>query len=82
MSPDLQRLRDDASGKTGLSQVLAEAVPTFLSPEDAVNFLAERGFDVSARELVEAAADEARDETPVGEGEGGYGVLMRFIITH
>lgn len=82
MTSDLQRLRDDASGNTGLSQTLAEAVAGFASPEDAVNFLASRGFDISARELVEAAADEAREETPVGEGEGGYGALMRFIIDH
>jgi len=76
----MERLKADASGNTGLSHVLTEAVPGFASPEDAVNFLASRGFEVSARDLVEAAADEARDETPVGEGEGGYGALMRFII--
>ncbi|MDF2999044.1 MAG: hypothetical protein K0R27_4681 [Xanthobacteraceae bacterium] len=76
----MERLKADASGNTGLSHVLAEAIPGFASPEDAVNFLTARGFDVTARDLVEAAADEARDETPVGEGEGGYGALMRFII--
>lgn len=80
LTPAMERLKADASGNTGLSHVLARAVPDFASPEDAVNFLAARGFDVSARDLVEAAADEARDETPVGEGEGGYGALMRFII--
>lgn len=79
-TPDMERLKADASGNTGLSQVLAEAVRGFASPEDAVNFLSARGFDVSARDLIEAAADEAREEAPVGEGEGGYGMLMRFIV--
>ncbi|MCK0197778.1 hypothetical protein MWN34_12745 [Ancylobacter sp. 6x-1] len=79
---DMKRLKADASGNTGLSAVLAEAVRTFASPEDAVNFLTARGFDVSARDLVEAAAEEAREEVPVGEGEGGYGMLMRYIIDH
>ncbi|WP_029356062.1 hypothetical protein [Bosea sp. 117] len=81
-TPDMQRLRADASGNTGLGHALAAAVPNFASPEDAVNFLTDRGFDVTARDLLEAAADEAREETPVGEGEGGYGALMRFILDH
>lgn len=81
-TPDMQRLRTDASGNTGLSRTLAAAVVDFASPEDAVNFLTDRGFQVSARDLLEAAAAEAREETPVGEGEGGYGALMRFILDH
>lgn len=79
---DMERLKADASGNTGLSEALAEAVPGFLSADDAVNFLESRGFQISARELTQTASAEARDMTPVGEGEGGYGALLRFIVNH
>lgn len=79
---DIERLKADASGNTALSETLAQAVTDFMTADDAVNFLATRGFDLSARDLTEAAAAEARDETPVGEGEGGYGALMKFIVNH
>ncbi|MFG1462231.1 hypothetical protein V5F77_04955 [Xanthobacter sp. DSM 24535] len=79
---DIERLKADASGNTALSETLAEAVQSFVTADDAVNFLSSRGFELSARDLTEAAAAEARDETPVGEGEGGYGALMKFIVNH
>lgn len=79
---DLERLKADASGNTGLSEALAEAVPSFATTDDAINFLESRGFNVTARELAETASDEAREEVPVGEGEGGYGALLRFIVNH
>lgn len=79
---DLERLKADASGNTGLSEALAEAIPSFASMDDAVNFLESRGFNISARELSEAASDEAREEVPVGQGEGGYGALLRFATDH
>ncbi|MBS7539804.1 hypothetical protein [Ancylobacter lacus] len=78
----MQRLKAEASGTTGLGLELARAVPNFVQPEDAVNFLTERGFHVTARDLIEAAAVEARDEVPVGEGEGGNGLLIRFMVEH
>lgn len=71
---DVERLKADASGNTGLSAVLAEEVDRFSSTEDAVRFLASRGFEVTAADLAAAAADAA-----LVEGEGGYGALMRFI---
>ncbi|WP_127090173.1 hypothetical protein [Aquabacter cavernae] len=74
---DMERLKADATGNTGLSEVLGEAVADFATAEDAVAFLASRGFDVSVRELSLAAAAAARDLPP--DGEGGYGALMRFI---
>ena len=75
---DLQRLKSDASGNTGLSEALAEAVPGFASPKEAVEFLAARGFEISSEELADAAiADSAAAEA--GEDEGGYGVLLQFI---
>lgn len=79
---DLERLKTDASGNTGLSEVLAEAVSSFATTDDAVNFLETRGFSISAKELTAAAADEAREEVPIGEGEGGYGALLRFVSNH
>ncbi|MFG1429231.1 hypothetical protein [Roseixanthobacter glucoisosaccharinicivorans] len=79
---DIERLKADASGNTALSETLAEAVADFMTTDDAVNFLTARGFDLSARDLTEAAAAEAREETPVGEGEGGYGALMKFMANH
>ncbi|MFG1423971.1 hypothetical protein [Roseixanthobacter liquoris] len=79
---DIERLKADASGNTALSETLENAVADFVTADDAVNFLAARGFDLSARDLTEAAAAEAREEVPVGEGEGGYGALMKFIVNH
>lgn len=79
---DLERLKADASGNTGLAEVLAESLSGFASPEDAVNFLASRGFDISVRELTDAAAEEARSSEGVGRNEGAYGALLRFMINH
>lgn len=79
---DLERLKADASGNTGLSATLEEAIASFATTDDAVNFLESRGFSISAKELTLAAADEAREEVPVGVGEGGYGALMRFVANH
>lgn len=74
---DMERLKADASGNTGLSAVLAEAVDGFASAEDAVRFLESRGFAVTPTDLAAAAgAEDAQD----GEGgEGGYATLMRFL---
>ncbi|WP_029002878.1 Nif11 family protein [Azorhizobium doebereinerae] len=77
---DLERLKADASGNTGLAEVLMEAIPGFASPEDAVNFLATRGFEISTRELTDAAATEARQDTRIGKDEGAYGALLRFMV--
>lgn len=72
---DMERLRADASGNTGLSAVLGEAVEGFADTGDALSFLASRGFEVTADELTAAArADDA--------GEGGYGALLRFVARH
>ncbi len=79
---DIERLKADASGNTALSEVLAEAISSFASTEDAINFLESRGFNISARELAQAASDEAREHEPIGEGEGGYGALLRFVSSH
>ncbi len=79
---DMDRLKADASGNTGLSETLGEAVKKFSSTEDAVRFLASRGFDVTASQLAESAAEEAWQEVPVGDQEGGYGALMRFMLKH
>ncbi|TCT07565.1 hypothetical protein [Aquabacter spiritensis] len=79
---DIERLKSDASGNTALSEVLAEAIPSFSTTDDAINFLESRGFEITAVELARAASDEARNEIPVGEGEGGYGALMRFVVEH
>ena len=79
---ELDRLKADASGNTGLSEALAEAIAGFSSMDDAINFLESRGFQISARELSEAASGEAREQVPVGEGEGGYGALLRFATEH
>ncbi|GGF72203.1 hypothetical protein GCM10007301_34990 [Azorhizobium oxalatiphilum] len=76
---DLQRLKADASGNTGLAEVLMEALPGFAAPEDAVNFLETRGFHISTRELTAAAAEEARQDTRIGKDEGAYGALLRFM---
>ncbi|WP_296584514.1 hypothetical protein [Xanthobacter sp.] len=76
---DMDRLKADASGNTGLSAVLAEAVERFSSTEDAVRFLASRGFEVTASDLAAAAGDaEAPPEAEESE-EDGYGALMRFV---
>lgn len=73
---DMERLKTDASGNTGLSAVLAEAVDGFSSTDDAVRFLASRGFDVTASDLAAAASDGG----PAAEAEeDGYGALMRFV---
>ncbi|MEP9353270.1 hypothetical protein ABLE93_06675 [Xanthobacter sp. KR7-65] len=74
---DIHRLKADASGNTGLSEVLAEAVGGFSSTEDAVRFLATRGFDVTASDLA-AAANEPVDDEAAEEGDG-YGTLMKFV---
>ncbi len=73
---DIERLKADASGNTGLSEVLGTAVAGFSGPEDAVAFLATRGFKVTAAELAAAAAahDAGR-----ADGEGGYAALIRFV---
>lgn len=76
---DLHRLKADASGNTALSERLAEAVEDFAGTQDALAFLASRGFDVTVAELGKAALEEARDKDEVGAGEGGYGALLRFI---
>jgi len=75
---DVERLRADASGNTGLSEVLAQEVERFSSTEDAVRFLATRGFEVTTADLAEAAA-APEEEVPAPDGEDGYGALMRFI---
>lgn len=72
---DIERLKADASGNTALSEVLGEAVKDFSRPEDAVRFLAERGFSVTCTELQAAAAADAAQE-------GGYGALLRFVRRH
>lgn len=69
---DIARLKADASGNTALSEVLGEAVKDFSHPQDAVRFLAERGFAVTCNELQAAAAEDAAPE-------GGYGALLRFV---
>ncbi|MDI4665807.1 hypothetical protein K9U40_15965 [Xanthobacter autotrophicus] len=75
---DMARLKADASGNTGLSAVLAEAVDGFSSTEDAVRFLGSRGFEVTASDLADAAADA--DDASAGTQEGdGYGALMCFL---
>lgn len=79
-APDMERLKADATGNTGLSEVLERAVEDFASTQDAVEFLASRGFEVSARELSQTAAEEAQDAPP--DGEGGYQALMRFVASH
>lgn len=75
-NPDIERLKADASGNTGLSEVLAEAVRDFSSRRDAVRFLASRGFEVSEADLADVAADEESD------AEDGYGTLVRFLRQH
>lgn len=77
---DMERLKADASGNTGLSAVLAEAVEGFSSTEDAIRFLASRGFGVTSADLAEAAAQAAVEvvDAPADE-EGGYATLMRFL---
>jgi len=72
---DMARLKADASGNTGLSEVLGEAVSGFSHPDEAVRFLAERGFRVTGEDLRAAAATEAAQE-------GGYGALLRFVRRH
>lgn len=71
---DMDRLKADASGNTGLSAVLATAVDGFSSTEDAVRFLESRGFAVTPADLAAAAEEE---DAP-GE-DGGYVTLMRFV---
>ncbi|MFG1288335.1 hypothetical protein [Xanthobacter versatilis] len=77
-NPHMDRLKADASGNTALSAVLAGAVGGFSNPADAVGFLASRGFEVTASDLADAAAES--DEAPAADGEeGGYGALMEFM---
>lgn len=76
-SADMERLKTDASGNTGLSAVLAEAVDGFSSTDDAVRFLASRGFDVTTSDLAAAAGDGSDASAP--EEDDGYGALMRFV---
>ncbi|MFG1202929.1 hypothetical protein V5F29_11110 [Xanthobacter aminoxidans] len=77
---DMDRLKSDASGNTGLSAVLAEAVEGFSSTEDAVRFLASRGFEVTASDLAAAAASDAEAPAESEDAEeDGYGALMRFV---
>ena len=75
---ELDRLKADASGNTGLSEALEQAVPAFAGTEDAVKFLESRGFHVSAHEL----ADVAANGKALGVEEGGYGALLRFFARH
>jgi len=75
---DLHRLKSDASGNTGLSEALAEAVPGFASADDAVAFLTARGFEISSAELSQAAVADS-DAAEAGEDEGGYGVLLKYV---
>ncbi len=79
---DLERLKADASGNTGLAEVIEEAIPGFTSADDAVRFLATRGFEISAAELTAAAEQEAEDGHGVGKHEGAYGALLRFAHKH
>ena len=79
---DMDRLKSDASGNTGLSAVLAEEVEGFSSTDDAVRFLASRGFEVTASDLAAAASDAetpAEAEESEDVGEDGYDALMRFV---
>lgn len=76
---DMDRLKTDASGNTGLSAVLASAVEGFSSTDDAVRFLASRGFDVTASDLAAAASDGEEPAGEEGAEEDGYVALMRFI---
>ena len=79
---DLNRLKADASGNTALSERLEQAVGSFSGPQDALDFLASRGFEVTASELRQAVAEEAaRKHGLLGEGEGGFGALLRFMDT-
>ncbi|MFS8038681.1 hypothetical protein ACI7BZ_17275 [Xanthobacter sp. AM11] len=74
---EMDRLRADASGNTGLSAVLAQAVGDFSTAEDAVRFLASRGFGVTRADLSAAAEDS---DAAAAEADGdGYGCLMRFL---
>ena len=77
---DLERLKADASGNTGLAEVMEEAIHGFSGPQDAVRFLASRGFEISADELTAAAKQEADGGAKVGDGEGAYGALLRFML--
>lgn len=79
---DLHRLKADASGNTALSERLAEAVGGFIGLNDASAFLSSHGFAISLDELARAADEEARDKGEVGQGEGGYGALLRFVRNH
>lgn len=79
---DLERLKADASGNTGLAEVIEEAIPGFSGADDAVRFLATRGFEISAPELLAAAEQETRDGGSVGKHEGAYGALLRFMLKH
>ena len=76
---DVERLKADASGNTGLSEVLAREVDGFSSTEDAVRFLATRGFEVTPADLAEAAAAPDEGAAAPETSEDGYGALMRFI---
>ncbi|MFG1226923.1 hypothetical protein V5F63_12200 [Xanthobacter autotrophicus DSM 597] len=75
---DIERLKADASGNTGLSAVLAEAVEGFSSTDDAVRFLASRGFEVTSSDLA-AAASDTQAPADAAEEEDGYCALMRFV---
>lgn len=80
---DIARLKSDATGNTALSDTLKEAVKGFKSTDDALEFLASRGFEVTATELKESAQEDASPEIPSpDEPESGYGALMGFMRSH
>ncbi|QRG05255.1 hypothetical protein EZH22_19420 [Xanthobacter dioxanivorans] len=78
----MERLKADATGNTALSAVLAEAVDGFSSTEDAVRFLASRGFEVTSADLADAAADDLPPAAQEDAEPDGYGTLMRFLRRH
>lgn len=76
---DIDRLKADASGNTALSERLAEEVKVFETSQDALDFLASRGFDVTEDELRRAAAQE---QDGACAQEDGYGALLRYFRPH
>lgn len=80
---EMKRLKADASGNTGLSEALAQAVTAFSTGDDAVCFLVSRGFDVTTSDLARAAG-EIEPGKPAGSRrkKDGYGALMRFMRRH